>query len=307
MSENNTTALISAFARAYHSQCSTEKIHDDSLAAKILLPEEYARIAESMTGGISFFYPGFAGTPQDGLRWIVDNQLAPTVLGRAGFAEQALQEAVAVDTGQYVILAAGYDTFAWRQPDWAKDLRIFEVDHPDMSRDKQKRAKHLSDKKPSNLFFVESDFTHRNPLQGLENIKDYRRDRLTFFSLLGISYYLSEGDFTTLIKEIARISPAGSRVVLDYPDENTYTESAEERTKKQVALAAGAGETMRASYSSDQMEALFASCGFAVCENLQPQEITERFFWEYNQRNPVHPISAFDNVNYCLARLENPS
>ncbi len=38
--------------------------------------------------------------------------------------------AVRAGIGQYVILGAGLDTFAYRQPGWAAGLRIFEVDQP---------------------------------------------------------------------------------------------------------------------------------------------------------------------------------
>jgi len=38
-----------------------------------------------------------------------------------------------------------------------------------------------------------------------------------------------------------------------------------------------------------------------VYEHLTPPEITEQYFKKYNTLNPEHPITAFDNVNYCLA------
>lgn len=51
-------------------------------------------------------------------------------LVRSRFTEDCLMEAAAGGVRQYVVLGAGLDTFAYRQPPWAKDLRIFEVDHP---------------------------------------------------------------------------------------------------------------------------------------------------------------------------------
>jgi methyltransferase (TIGR00027 family) len=49
---------------------------------------------------------------------------------RQRYAEDALDEAVERGVGQYVILGAGLDSFAYRRPDLAAVLRVFEVDHP---------------------------------------------------------------------------------------------------------------------------------------------------------------------------------
>jgi len=49
---------------------------------------------------------------------------------RSRYAEDALGEAVASGVRQYVLLGAGLDTFAYRNPYAAEGLRVFEVDHP---------------------------------------------------------------------------------------------------------------------------------------------------------------------------------
>ena len=50
---------------------------------------------------------------------------------RSRYMEDSLGEAVANGVGQYVLLGAGMDTFAYRQPSWAARLRIFEIDRPE--------------------------------------------------------------------------------------------------------------------------------------------------------------------------------
>jgi methyltransferase (TIGR00027 family) len=49
---------------------------------------------------------------------------------RSRFAEDSLRDAVAAGVRQLVVLGAGFDTFAYRQPPWARALRIFDIDHP---------------------------------------------------------------------------------------------------------------------------------------------------------------------------------
>ena len=119
MKKESMTALISLFARAYHREHNKIRIFDDSVAGRLLTECEYERIAERMADGIGWFCPSFQGTEEEALRWVVDNQLSPAVLGRAAFAERALQTAVRLGTGQLLVLGAGYDTFAFRQPEWA--------------------------------------------------------------------------------------------------------------------------------------------------------------------------------------------
>lgn len=89
MKKESMTALISLFARAYHREHNKIRIFDDSVAGRLLT--EYERIAEQMADGIGWFCPSFQGTKEEALRWVVDNQLSPAVLGRAAFAERALQ------------------------------------------------------------------------------------------------------------------------------------------------------------------------------------------------------------------------
>lgn len=88
MENKNMTALVSAFARCYHYKNNKYRIFSDNIAEKILSNEEYNAIANSMSEGINFFNPNFVGTKEDALRWIVDNQLSPSVLGRSAFCEK---------------------------------------------------------------------------------------------------------------------------------------------------------------------------------------------------------------------------
>jgi len=60
---------------------------------------------------------------------------------------------------QYVILGAGLETFAFRQPELMKQLHVFEVDHPATQAFKQNRLAELGWNVPPNLYFVPVDFS----------------------------------------------------------------------------------------------------------------------------------------------------
>ena len=55
--EQNMTALVSLFARAYHQKSKDIKIFDDPLSTKLITKKEYEMIRLSMSQGISFFNP----------------------------------------------------------------------------------------------------------------------------------------------------------------------------------------------------------------------------------------------------------
>ena len=77
---------------------------------------------------------------------------------RSRYAEDCLKEAAEKGVRQFVILGAGLDTFAYRQPEWATTFKIFEVDHPNTQGWKRERLKTASVAIPSNVVFVPCDF-----------------------------------------------------------------------------------------------------------------------------------------------------
>lgn len=301
MEQKSMTALVSAFSRAYHSLNNEVKIFDDTVARKLFAEEEYSQISKSMSDGIRFFNPTFVGNPQEALRWVVDNQLSPSPLGRAAFAEKSLERAVQIGARQYLVFGAGYDTFAYRQPSWADAVEIFEIDHPATAHDKQERLKNANLVISNNVHYIGADFTKEGWEEALLNHKAFDISKISCGTILGVAYYLSKQIFADLISVIGTILPKGSSIIFDYPDENSYTEKAGERAKKQSMLAGAANERMLASYSYAEMEQLLSAHGFLIYEHLTPQEMTDEYFDPYNKANPSHRMTAFDNVNYCLA------
>lgn len=301
MEQTSMTARICAFARAYHAQHNEVKIFDDTVARRLLTDQEYAQTAKSMAGGIGFFNPAFTGTAGEALRWVVDNQLSPTPLGRAAFAERTLEQAARLGAKQYLLFGAGYDTFAYRQPSWASALEIFEIDHPATSGDKRRRLEKAGVAIPKNVHYVEADFTEEAWPVTLRKCEGLDVSQISCCAVLGVVYYLSRQNFQGLLSALSTLLPRGSSIVFDYPDERNGTQQAGERAQKQAMLAAAAKETMLAGYSYQEMERLLGNEGFLIYEHLTPQEMTEQYFAVYNRANPGNIMSAFDNVNYCLA------
>ena len=284
------TAKVSCFARAYHRRTNAVPVFDDT-AAEALLGEDFPQITQSMKDGAAFFLPGFTGTPEEALRRIVDGQLAPSVLARSAYCEDALAREIDRGCRQYVIFAAGYDTFAIRSGE--KNLSVFELDLPEMVNDKRMRIERSA--LPYHAVSIPCDLSESTWPKKLFS-GGYRPGETAFCSILGISYYLSEPDFRALLCTAAQITATGSVLCLDYPADADSRSADVNR-----ALAQGAGEAMKARYTPRAMEALLHESGWRIREHLSAAEMTERFFSAHNQNTPEHPMAAPDGVRYILA------
>lgn len=295
------TALLSLFARAWHNERYAVRVLEDDVSRKLLSDEEYRTVGAHMANGISFFAPQFSGTNEQALRLIATEYLCPSVLGRAVFSEQALRTAAKIGAKQYVLLGAGYDTFAYRQPEFGKRLCIFELDRAKTVQDKISRLARAGITPPENVRYLAADFTVSGWEQLLVQHPDFDKDTPTFCSLLGLVYYLPTADFVRLLRILQKLLCAGSSLVFDYPDANAFGAHAGIRAQKQAKLARAAGEEMHGGYSEQTLIRLLSDCGFRVYEHLTPDEITAQYFALHNRANPETPLRAFDNVNYCLA------
>src|SRR5207237_10468773 len=102
--------------------------------------------------------------PDDGWRGRPDMDAQATrpfrasIVVRARFIEDLVAEQADRGVTQYVILGAGLDTFAQRQPELASHLTIFEVDRPGPQVWKKQRLIELGFGVPEWLRFVPFDF-----------------------------------------------------------------------------------------------------------------------------------------------------
>ncbi len=121
----------------------------------------------------------------------------------------------------------------------------------------------------------------------------------SYGSLLRISYYLEKDEWKKLIRLVAGIMSAGSAICFDFPSTDESKE-----TKVNKTLASGAGEQMKAQYLFAEMEVLLSECGFVVVEHLGAEDMTERYFADYNRNAPEHQMSAPVGVDYVYAVRE---
>ncbi|GAA0343589.1 class I SAM-dependent methyltransferase [Bacillus carboniphilus] len=298
--ETSVTSLVSAFARAYHSQNDAPKIFDDFIAKDLISQEEFLGIRENMIKGISFLNQDiaqkFQDQPDEILKWITQVQLSPTPLARAAYCEKVLHHEMMLGVNQYVILGAGLDTFCFRHPELENKLEIFETDHPATQEFKRKRLADTHFHIPKHLHFVSMDFTKMFSEQDLIN-EGFDLNKKTFFSLLGVTYYLSKEEIFRLLNHLFAKVPPGSSIVFDYADEKLFEEKGvSNRVENMLKMASVGGETMQSCFSYNEVENMLEKAGLLIYEHLTPQMINDLFF-----KNRSDYLSAFETIHYIHA------
>lgn len=289
MEDKNMTALVSAFVRCYHQKNSNIKIYNDNYSTKIITEEEYNNILENMSKQIKFFNPNFRGNQQEAIDWIVNNQLAPSVIARSAFCKHSLDIAIKIGCREYLVYASGYDTSALNQ-----NIKCFEIDKPEMIEDKINRLK-SNNINIDNIEFIKANFEKAKWINNILN-SSYNQNLISFNSLLGISYYLTREKFSNMIKEISNIICEGSSILFDF---QTVEKSKETLINEKLAKAAG--EEMKSKYTYEDIENILTENGLKIYEYLDDKKVTQEYFYNYNTLNPNNRIIVPKGVAYILA------
>lgn len=295
--KTSVTALMSAFGRAFHAENAQNPIFADTKARELMTDDEYTAIGNYILGGIDFFAPEKKGTfesDKDALRYLVHTQIAPTPIARSRFCEDSLKTAVQTGTSQYVILGAGMDTFAFRESDFMNKYKVFEVDHPLTQSNKIERVNRAKLEIPDNLCYVAVDFSKDDLKEKLLNA-GFDPSKKSFFSWLGVCYYLSAEQIEAVLDSVADLSADGSTLVFDYADEELFS-SGINRVQKMIAMAAAGGEPMKSCFSYSSLEKLLEKHKFLIYELMTSQDIQAKYF-----EGQGDELTAFEHINYVTS------
>jgi methyltransferase (TIGR00027 family) len=255
----STTALRVARRRAEHQTWDAPVVFTDPLAA-LILGAEAEPIASTA--------PPDEGTESHALRAFV--------AVRSRFAEDALAAAVAHGVRQYVILGAGLDTFAYRNPHHDAGLRVFEVDHPATQAWKRERVAEAKLAIPESLTFVPVDFARSGIERELEGA-GFDRSAPAFFSWLGVTMYLLPEVVLALLRSIAEM-PAPAGIAFDYRVPRPQDGDGLAAADPLAARVAAAGEPFRSAFEPRSLAADLRRFGFDRIEDLDGAAINERYY-----------------------------
>jgi len=203
--------------------------------------------------------------------------LRGALVARSRFVEDELARCVAAGVRQYVLLGAGLDTFAYRNPYGDEGLRVFEVDHPGTQRWKQQLLAEARIDVPASLTFVPVDF-ERDDLGGALQQSGFRADQPACVSWMGVTMYLTANAVLTTLGTVAGFA-AGSCLCFDYRVPVTMLNPIErvinEVLEQQIAAI---GEPWLSTFDPVQLQSQLLELGFSSAESATPDDLNARYF-----------------------------
>jgi len=256
------TAQRVAVLRAAHQILDNPKVFDDPIALPII-GKEYALALQTNPCQ-------FEAMP-------LSPYVRAFVAARSRYAEEKLALGVQGGVGQYVILGAGLDTFAYRNPHSDRVLHVFEVDHPATQTWKRARLDEVGIALPDDLTFAPVDFETQTIEEGLR-AAGYDPGKRTFFSWLGVTEYLMPEVVMATLRFIAS-APAGSGVVFDYMISPSLLNPAQRlRFDALARRTASVGEPWQAFFDPQLLTRDLRAMGFGYVEDKGPEEINAWYF-----------------------------
>jgi methyltransferase (TIGR00027 family) len=255
------TALFVAIHRAAHQLLDRPLILDDPLALRIIGAEPRAALEKD---------------PHSFESDISGSFLRAILAVRSRIAEEALADGVKRGTGQYVVLGAGLDTFAYRNP--FPSVRVFEVDHPSTQEWKRGLLEQAGIAEPASVTYVPVDFTRQT--LAAELVRDgFVPGKGAVFSWLGVTPYVTMEVVAGTLKAVAELAGPGGGVVLDYvvPLE-TQPPFIQAVLKERMEKLKEVGEPWQSFFTMDEMESILRKAGFTEIDDLGPAEINGRYF-----------------------------
>jgi len=274
------TAQRVAMQRAAHQLLDNPKIFDDPVALRIIGKESASALQADAHQ--------FETTP-------LSSYLRAFVAARSRFAEDELSLGVRRGVRQYVILGAGLDTFAYRNPFPEGLLHVFEVDHPATQTWKRARLDEIGIALPADLTFAPVDFETQTLEEGLR-AAGYDPGKSTFFSWLGVTEYLTTEAVMATLRFIAS-APAGSGVVFDYMISPSLLNSVQRSRLDALAQrVARAEEPWQAFFDPELLTTDLRVMGFRFVEVKGPEEINARYFKNRKDELRVGSLSHLMNA-----------
>ncbi|WP_189093419.1 class I SAM-dependent methyltransferase [Deinococcus ruber] len=275
MSEQHShTAFGAAFLRAAH-QLLDPPPHflDDPVTVQLLAPQAIQHLLDH----------------RERYQVEASRLLRAHVVLRSRFAEDRLSAALGRGVRQLVILGAGLDTFAYRQPLWARDLTIFEVDHHGTQALKRQRLQAAHIALPDNLHFVPLNLEDPTWPAALNRF-GFRADVPTFVSCLGVTMYLSGAAVEGLLRWAAQLA-VGSELVMSYMRRGLLPPESQAQAQRLADL----GEALKTAFDPSELLQELRNRGFGQVGVFSHEEVRQQYGHLENGTLPlpVHPDVAY--------------
>ena len=271
------------------------------MAVQLLTAEEYAFFEEMYYRRTMRDTPQAAALPaprRSAIRAAMRGGAAGGILSRTRFAEDSLEKAIAEGVQQVVLLGAGLDTFALRRADLLGKIRVIEVDHPATQAIKRQRLAARNFSLPPSLYFVPVDFSQEDLPHALSR-SCYDAEIATFFSWLGVTYYLERDHLFKVLRSLSEAAAPHSLLAFDYMDLEAFDpDKATSQVQKLKDKVRSLGEPMKTGLDPKALEKDLMGVGWELRQNLSREDIEELYF-----RGCVDGLRAGKYLHLALAAL----
>ncbi len=257
---------MSAAARAAHLLVDeTPSIFADTLAQTFL-----GERAEELLG----YHQSYGGHP-------VLSGARTTAVTRSRYTEDRLSELAGRGVGQYVILGAGLDSFAYRS-ELDVDVRVFEVDKPTTQHWKRAMLVEAGIPVPPSAFFVPVDFEKESAWSLADHLvrAGFDPGRPALVSWLGVTMYLTSEAIRQTLAVVSGFAPGTELVVEHLLPTGLRDGAGQSYAESVMAAAAEQGEPWQTFLSIEQMDALLREHGLQPIEYARQRETIDPAEWE---------------------------
>lgn len=269
--------MIACLMRSLHTKYDRPALIHDLWADRLVRPDERERLAETV----------LRLTPADACDQLPSNGSVEAILHAVWFTNsvyggvivrtrynlERLEAAVRQGIRQYVILGTGLDAFGADPPGFARDMDVFEVDHPASQVLKRARLAESGVPLPPTLHFVPADLGAEGLASALAR-SSFRFDRPALFSWLGVTVYLTREANLATLRGIARLAAPGSELVFTYLEQSALESPAMRRMRAAVAAF---GEPWRSGFDPAELPDLLRVVGLNGLEDLGGDELYRRY------------------------------
>lgn len=275
------TALATALMRALHTRADPRPIIDDPWADRLLPAQALELLYQAFRGRA----PDLPEHPDaETRRRVLDAALRrivayPNVLLRSRFTEDALHRAVADGVRQYVLIGAGFDSYALRRPPQALDVTVIEIDHPATQSFKRECLIAAGTAVPPGVHHVAADLASQD-LAGVLRASPLRASEPAFFAWLGVTMYLTREENLATLRAVADVAAPGSEVVFTYIDQAYFDRRDEDATSGAAdlrALVASVGEPFVSGFDSGSLASDLGPLGYRLLGNPSDLELLRRY------------------------------
>jgi methyltransferase (TIGR00027 family) len=257
------TAYRVALRRAAHQVLDVPPVLDDPIAIPILGEETAAALRKD---------------PSAFERGPLDQYMRAFMAARSRFAEDHLDAARDHGVGQYVILGAGLDTFAYRQRRADPPLRVWEIDHPATQAWKRERLAAAGIAIPANVTHVPVDFERERLPDALVQA-GFDPSGPTVFAWLGVTPYLTADAIDATLAYVATVAGPNGGVAFDYGLERSLLTVAQKVVFDRLAArVASAGEPWITMFEPAALAARLRALGFTTIEDAGADDVNARYF-----------------------------